>query len=278
MIKKGNALLPSVTIEAAYRRDIRVIILAMHKAVVALMEEGFKQESEFGCAMDARIPVSFKFQSKDLGNRFDKILERAGRMAVLRFLESQTKYAARSFVRSLRPFIENMESPLMLPGSVIDPVNSVYAEQVVSENVALIRSIGKRYFDRIEKQVVSSLSSGGGGQKQVFDDLMKIRGVAERQAKLIARDQNAKVHGQLAVEKMKKYGITKAIWQHSGAGKKPREYHKTRWDGHSEPPNGLDGYVFELSNPPVIDLKTGERGFPSTLINCRCFSTPIIEI
>jgi uncharacterized protein with gpF-like domain len=278
MIKQGNALLPSVTIEAAYRRDIRVIILAMHKAVVELMKEGFRQEPEFGHAMDAQIPVSFQYKSKDLQNRFDKILERAGRLAAIRFLDKQTKYAARSFIRSIRPLVESKEATLMLKGSVIEPVNAVYAEKVIAENVALIRSIGSRYFDRIQKQVVSSLSKGGGGQKQVFDDLMKIKGVSERQAKLIARDQNAKVHGQLTVERMKAGGITKARWLHSSAGKVPREYHKTKWDGHSEPPNGLDGYIFDITQPPVADTKTGERAFPSGLINCRCVAIPVIEI
>lgn len=277
MIKQGNALLPSVTIEAEYRREIRVIILAMHKAVVALMEKGFAQEPEFGHAMDAKIPVSFQYQSKDLQTRFDKILERAGRIAAMRFLEKQTKYAARSFIRSILPLVESAEGSLMLKGSVIEPVNAVYAEQVVAENVKLIRSIGSKYFDRIQKQVVSSLSQGGGGQKQVFDDLMKIKGVAERQAKLIARDQNAKIHGQLTVERMKAGGITKAKWIHSSAGKKPREYHKTKWDGHSEPPNGLDGYIFEIGKPLVVDPKTGETGLPSSLVNCRCVAIPVIE-
>jgi len=279
MIKKGNAILPSVTIEAEYRRSIRVIILELHKAVVSLLKEGYANEPEFGYAMDGQVPVSFQMKQKDLQTKFDKILSTAGRIAAERFLEKQVQYASRAFIRSIKPFTDTPEGKsLMLKGATLEPVNYAYAEKVIEENVKLIRSIGSKYFTRIQKQVAASMSSGGGGEKQLIAELLKIRGVAERQAKLIAKDQTAKLTGQLTVERMKKAGIHKAMWNHSSAGRVPREYHITRWDGHSEPPNGLDGYIFEIDNPPIIDKKTGERGFPSTLINCRCYSTPVIEL
>ena len=40
-------------------------------------------------------------------------------------------------------------------------------------------------------------------------------------------------------------------------------------------PNGLNGYVFDLAKPPVIDLKTGERGYPGQCIGCSCFLVPV---
>jgi hypothetical protein len=62
----------------------------------------------------------------------------------------------------------------------------------------------------------------------------------------------------------------------------PRDYHKMRWDGHTGKfngkPNGLNGYIFPIDKPPVIDRKTGERGYPAQLINCHCFLTPVIEL
>ena len=73
-------------------------------------------------------------------------------------------------------------------------------------------------------------------------------------------------------------GFTKVMWKH-GNSKEYRVYHKTKWDGHkgkrNGKPNGLNGYVFDISKPPVIDTKTGERGYPGQCIGCRCFLVPI---
>ena len=102
--------------------------------------------------------------------------------------------------------------------------------------------------------------------------------MSDRQADLIARDQSSKIYSQLTVENMRRAGITKMKWIHSSAGKKPRVYHKTRWDGKSEPPNGLNGYIYDINNPPIADLKTGERAIAGQLINCRCIQVPVIDL
>ena len=35
---------------------------------------------------------------------------------------------------------------------------------------------------------------------------------------------------------------------------------------------------FPIDRPPVIDKKTGQRGFPAQLINCKCFLTPVLLV
>ena len=187
---------------------------------------------------------------------------------------------------TIAPTLKSNGAPLMLSGSVIDAETISFAKAAIEKNVLRINTIDAQHFQPLEphelpllaEEIVKSLSKGGGGQKQVFDYLMKIKGVTEKQAKLIARDQNGKIHSQLTVEKMKGGGITQAKWNHSGAGRAPREYHRTKWDGVSHsPPNGLDGYIFDINNPPIADLETGERAVPGELFDCKCFATPIIE-
>ena len=109
--------------------------------------------------------------------------------------------------------------------------------------------------------------------------MQKICGITDKEAALIARDQTAKFYSQMAVENMRRAKITKAKWLHSCAGRTPRDYHRTKWDGVSHnPPNGLNGYVFDLNNPPIADLETGERAFPGVLFDCKCVAIPVIEI
>ena len=58
---------------------------------------------------------------------------------------------------------------------------------------------------------------------------------------------------------------------HTGGSVHPREYHLRN------APSGLNGGIFDLDNPPVIDLRTGERGFPGQLPYCRCTMCAVVE-
>ena len=66
---------------------------------------------------------------------------------------------------------------------------------------------------------------------------------------------------------MQGLGVKKFKWLHSMGGKEPRPLHK----------NVLNGNVYSFDDPPVIDERTGERGLPGVLINCRCRMLPVIE-
>ena len=83
---------------------------------------------------------------------------------------------------------------------------------------------------------------------------MRIGGVDESRAEMIADDQ---IEGET----------------------NPRQYHLRQWNGKSGKrngrPNGLNGYEFDIDKPPVINLKTKERGYPGQMINCHCRLVPI---
>lgn len=282
---QGKALKPSVTIEAAYRREIMVVVRAMQKSVARDLANATKAD-----AMDARNAsfashspwrgaLRFKISVEERRRQYDEILERLGKVAAMRWMDKQIKYASRSFLSSVRSLVEETgASPtIALKGSIVSSENVGFIEQSISENVALIKSVGEKYFDRIEKAVLGSMN-GTLSEKNLKAELKKIGGMSDRQADLIARDQTSKVYSQLAVEEMKRAGITKVKWIHSSAGKNPRTYHQTKWDGVSEPPNGLDGYIYDINNPPIADLKTGERAIAGQLINCRCFNVQVLDV
>ena len=48
-------------------------------------------------------------------------------------------------------------------------------------------------------------------------------------------------------------------------------YHEMDW------PRGLNNGIFELEKPPVIDKRTGERGYPGQLPYCRCTIAAVVE-
>lgn len=306
---QGNPLIPSVSIEKSYLSELRVLVLAMHKAMMKELQASLLQEPEKGVsvpskppqpdtAMDAgfvQLPAAFTVKQKDLRQKYESILERLGTVAATRFIEKQLKYAARSFVHSMKPLIEGGSTAstlnkailggrgasMTLQGAFMESSNAAMIEPLIAQNVSLIKTIGTKYFDRVEAAIAKSLQKGGSRPQLIKDlvPLMKETGdKALRQAKFIARDQTSKIYSQVCIEEMKACGITKVKWIHSSAGKVPRPYHKTRWDGVSYPPNGLNGYIHDINNPPVIDLKTGERGVAGSIFNCRCLQVPVLDI
>lgn len=146
------------------------------------------------------------------------------------------------------------------------------ATNIIYKNVSLIKTIPASEHERITRYI-KGVFTGRYEREKLISYLMRIGDVTEARATLIADDQIAKASEQFKVAKWLARGVTRVRWVHSGA-EEPRDYHLRRWNRSSGTrngkPNGLNGFEFDLRNPPVIDLKTGERGFPGQLVNCHC--------
>lgn len=186
--------------------------------------------------------------------------------------------ANRFFGEPIDPPIEDKAASLSLSGPMITKENRDFITQKLHAYVCQINSIDASHFSYVEEESMKALHWGGNA-KRLKDSMLCIDGVGEKLAGEIATDIVNVIYSELSIFNMKRAGITKAVWRHGGAGRAPREYHKTVWDGVSHnPPNGLNGYVFDLNNLPIIDLKTGERGVPGVLPECGCIATPVIDI
>jgi len=150
----------------------------------------------------------------------------------------------------------------------------------ISENVSLIKSIPREYLAEMEKTVFRAVTTGKGpsdiyktakSQLELSKDfkshLKNTDEKVNRRAKLIANDQTRKVYTGLNAGRMKNAGMDRFKWLHNGGSAKPRPYHL----------DTLNGNEYSISDPPVIDPKTGERGLPGQLVNCRCSMIPVIS-
>ena len=149
--------------------------------------------------------------------------------------------------------------------------------EIVKANVSLIRTIDEDRLPKIVSLVVKALK-GEITRDKLVSEIERVGEVEGDRAEIIANDQIAKATTMFKMAKWKAVGWKRVQWKHSPRIPEPREYHRRKWDGKSGVkdghPNGLNGFVFEMSNPPVIDEKTGERGYPAQLINCHCFLVP----
>lgn len=159
---------------------------------------------------------------------------------------------------------------------LIEQVPYKFSRSTIADFISLIKTIPPALLPRVKSYIVR-VFNGNADREDLIRYLHDRCGVSEARARMIADDQIAKAAERMRVEKWRSQGKDYVRWVHGGASD-PRDYHLRDWDGTSGAdgrPNGLNGFVFELSNPPVIDLLTGERGYPAQLVNCHCHLEPI---
>lgn len=164
--------------------------------------------------------------------------------------------------------------------TAIQRVPNKRIREMIADNCALIKTIDSDMIPLVEERVFRLINN-----RMDVDDFIdwcqEECNIEEWQAMRIATDQVQKVLNQIKIEDWKRRGMEYVVWLHDGP-EDPRDYHKRKWDGRSGlktgRPNGLNGFVFRLSDPPVIDKKTGQRGIPGQLIGCRCYLKAISGI
>lgn len=168
---------------------------------------------------------------------------------------------------------DELEFTVSKRNTLLDQVTRPVARKIIEQNVELIKTIPREKFPKLAYRLLGYFDLRY-SKAEIVEWLKKNCGLTQYRANLIATDQIAKATELMKVEKWRNRGVRKVMWVHSGKGKEPRHYHIRKWDGVSGKtdgrPNGLNGFIFDIDHPPVIDIATGERGFPGRLIKCSC--------
>lgn len=137
--------------------------------------------------------------------------------------------------------------------------------QWVDENVSLIKTIPQESLDKMRNIVLEGFAKGD-TTTNIVKQLQKTYGVDRRHAQLLARDQIAKLNGELTRQQQQDAGVREYTWSTSGDSR-VRE-------GHAR----LNGKRFRWDDPPVVDPKTGRRAHPGEDYQCRCVALPVFEL
>jgi len=138
------------------------------------------------------------------------------------------------------------------------------------ESSSLIKTIATDYTTEVKEALSRSISTNTGSftsLKESINGMLqgKYR-TYKNKSKNIALDQTRKTFNNLAVSRMQDVGLDEFIWRHSAGSQTPRSHHK----------DVLNGNVYSISDPPVINEKTGAKGLPAQEINCKCYMEPVI--
>lgn len=96
-------------------------------------------------------------------------------------------------------------------------------------------------------------------------EIEKLYSINERHARLIARDQIAKLNSAITRKQQEDAGITEYVWYTAGDS-------RVR-DSHA----ALHNKRFKWTNPPIVDSKTGRRCNPGEDFQCRCVALAVFD-
>lgn len=221
------------------------------------LPDGMRWPSVLWCQNDtsskrARYSFRFPVSEESSGKRYDGCMSGTG--------------AVRSFAEDMAIAKGAKRNPL------VDRMPKGKLGEIVHGTVDLIKTIpeaAKHLVERRVKRILEGTSTKATLKRWLIEQC----DLTDAQAELIANDQVRKAMSAMKRERIGQRGVRLVKWVHGGASE-PRDYHLRKWDGKSGKrnghPNGLNGFVFDPSDPPVIDEKTGERGMPGDLINCHC--------
>ena len=140
-----------------------------------------------------------------------------------------------------------------------------YKEQLlqwVKENIDLISTIPNDTLDKMQDIVYDGYVNGR-TTTQMVKDIRRVYGVSKRHATLIARDQTAKLNGQIQRHQQMDAGIEEYVWSTTG-DERVRESHRV-----------LNGMKFRWDTPP--ENSDGRACHPGEDYQCRCIGRPVFN-
>jgi len=254
--QRAQTLRLPASLQIAYVNEWERLVREMHKEVSATVLREFAKPVATGSAEDAKESV-WERMLRRFSERFATVAPGLAN-GMMKRLERDAELGLQ---RSLREVAEGFTLTPNNPKNVQKAI-----DDKVKENVFYIKRIPEQYLESVKKSVDASIAAGGNGLEDLTKVMNERYGEAKRHAKNVALDQTRKAYTAINTARMKDAGIKKFEWVHTGGSQEPRPYHL----------NDLNGRIFDIDEPPIIDEKTGERGLPGDAINCRCTMRPIV--
>lgn len=142
---------------------------------------------------------------------------------------------------------------------VMDNLTKQVIKAQVAQQVQLIKSIPSEIRERFQSVLLNNLT--GIDEDSLLGYLKTIKGISDRRAKTIARDQTHKALSNLIQAKAKQYGAEYYIWDTAKDERVSKGY-----GGHRQ----LQGRIYRYDKPTAIIDSYGNVGHVGDRVNCRC--------
>ena len=136
----------------------------------------------------------------------------------------------------------------------------------IEESMSLATYIPKELKDGVKEALLSSIAKEKREPLRLHEYIEQHLKVEVHTASKLALDLTRKLYSNYSKQKMLRLGLKKFKWLHTGGGNNAFHEHIAMSD-----------QIYRFDDPPIINSKTGQRGFPSDLPGCRCKIITVIE-
>ncbi len=251
--RKLAATKPNLRAELNYASELREITSYIQQQTKEILLPVLKEEEKnYGYQQDSftsRIQTALALLAKLVGIRANTKARYIAARAVFRSKQATDKQLIQAAQSSLGVDLSKALSD--------DPLKSVLAIAIAA-NTDLIKSLPTQYMTQLRTMVLDGVQKGRRFEA-LAEDIKGRWNVVDNRARLIARDQTAKLNSAITEARQTQLGITHYKWQTSG-DERVRTTHESN-----------DGKIFAWNDPPAT-------GHPGQDVQCRCVAIPVFNL
>lgn len=264
---KAKPIEPAKAVGVSYNAELQRLVASIKKDIDALLKAQIKELTPQYTADSVRV------EFKD--GWYDVI---AGTLKAIREkwtgerFEAWARGVANSFVRAA-DLNNAQKAQNQYKGFGVDVFTgnetiNEYLKASAGDNARLIKSIPEQYLTQVESIVTTNMRAGN-RPSAIIQLLIDQFGVTKRRAKMISRDQTAKINSNLAQKRMRSAGITHFKWQTS-SDERVRDRHSVLANRVTKYGKGI--YSWE----ELPDSDKGVPIAPGEDYQCRCVAVPVL--
>lgn len=254
----------SIRIAQRYYRELNKLVIEDSKAT----QTAFLAEIVPQIHTQRKVLGNSHLSVNDAADNVLRILQRLRATATQDiFSEERVRTLATTFVVAVNRRQMNQFASTAMSVTGIDPTKTEvwlrsFMKTAIEENVSYIKTIPVEYHNKIETIVNQGLTRGTSVTE--IGKAISVEGhVSQARGEFIARDQLGSIHGDLTRMRQMNAGLESFIWMTASDGR-VRESHASF---HGKTFTWKDGAINER----------GERVWPGTDYNCRCYAEPVKE-
>ena len=211
----------------------------------------------------ARYNKTFdKNVSKQLAFEFDELLRDWGKRA-----DNLAKNLAKKFTRNTEKYVNlkfaSFDESFNIKNKTQGVKNQLQA--IYERNLALIKTIPSEIIARYRSAFLNSI--GSFDQEAIYKQAKTFKGISDRRARTIARDQAHKAISGYTQARAQQLGFEFYRWEtaHDERVSKGEGGHKI-----------LNGRIYRYDTPTAVIDSYGNKGHCGDRVNCRCVAVSII--
>lgn len=274
---RGKRLNINVSVQERYTAPILKLLQKMQNDVGRQLTELFdaKHATEHFEAMlnpreivgmDASVSSQTRILINALKRRYDQLFGKLAMGLTPAMADNVNRSSATSVSDSVAdmPNLKDEGAKLTLSIKKLDMPTLNLLKASSANAASFITSIPETYLNKVATATYNSIATGA-GMKDLIPFLEKHDNQTKNWVKNTAMDQTRKVFNGLNLGRMKKIGIEKGEWLHSGGSQHPRELHEE-----------FDGETFDLNIGAPVGDDGGNNVMPGEEPNCRCTFAPVV--